>query len=216
MAGNKVNGIAVASIGVGALFVYSGIKGWSILAAVGDIITGKTPADNTNQYRLAANASGTPGTTSSDIANDALRYQGHAYSYGGAPGVNGTNPWDCSSFVNWVVGHDLKMSIPGFSNGSYNGSSHGPPTGVWGVWSGLMHISASDVAAGDLIVWTGHMGIAISNTEMISALDKQQGTLITPIAGYGNGPLMCYGRFTVSPGSGQANPNAFGQSVING
>jgi cell wall-associated NlpC family hydrolase len=126
------------------------------------------------------------------MADKALTYKGHAYAYGGAPGKNGTDPWDCSSMYNWVIGHDFNHAIPGASN--YDGSSHGPPTGSWGIWPGLQHIQSNEVQAGDLIVWVGHMGMAISNTQMISALNSNLGTLVTPIAGYGNGPLLCYGR----------------------
>jgi hypothetical protein len=38
------------------------------------------------------------------------------------------------------------------------------------------------------------MGIAISNTEMVSAQDPQDGTKRGPIDGGGDGPLMKYGR----------------------
>lgn len=192
-----INGVALTSVCAGSLLVWSGIKGWSILQTAGEIITGKVPTGTEVNTLTAANTGSTAGgsiTTSSGLANDALGYQGHKYVYGGAPGKNGQNGWDCSSFMNWVIGHDAGRAIPGYGAGKYDGSSHGPPTGSWGIWPGLQHISASDVQAGDLIVWTGHMGMAISNGMMISALDSKDGTITTPIQGYGNGPLMCYGR----------------------
>lgn len=193
-----VNGIAVASIASGSVLVWSGVKGWSVLATAVDIMTGKKPS-GTNTARLVSDQTSVSGQSgiafaSNAISDDGLKYQGHAYSFGGAPGKNGQNPWDCSSFVNWVIGHDLKGNIPGYGPGVYDGSVHGPPTMSWGVWPGLQHISKSEVQAGDLIVWTGHMGIAISNDHMVSALNSKLGTLVTPIAGNGNGPIMCYGR----------------------
>lgn len=192
-----LNGVAVTSVAAGSLLVWSGIKGWSLLRTIGEVVTGKAPTGSEVNVLTTPNSGGSSGSaiaTSSGIANDALKYVGHAYSYGGTPGTSGANSWDCSSFVNWVVGHDAGRAIPGYSAGQYNGSAHGPPTGSWGVWPGLSHIPASQLQAGDLIVWTGHMGIAISNTQMVSALNGTKGTLVTPIAGYGNGPLMCYGR----------------------
>ncbi len=191
-----INGIALSSVAAGSLLVWSGLKGWSLLQTFGEVITGKVPSGSDVNTLAAANSNiiGSSVATSSALANDFMQYQGHAYSYGGAPGKNGTNPWDCSSAINWVVGHDGKRAIPGYGPGQYDGSSHGPPTGSWGIWPGLQHISASQLQAGDLIVWTGHMGMAISNTQMISALDSRDKTKITPIAGYGNGPLLCYGR----------------------
>jgi hypothetical protein len=199
--------------------IWSSIKGWSILGTIGDIIAGKKPSqqfqypltnpnDPTLLLGLAGVASGNAGPLLggkgsgtaaipggiAGIASDALRYKGHAYRFGGAPGTNGSNPWDCSSFVNWVVGHDEKMAIPGYGPGKYNGSVHGPPTGSWAAWPGLKRISRSQVGPGDIIVWLDHMGIAISNTEMISAQNPANATRIGPIDGGGNGPLLKMGR----------------------
>lgn len=189
-----VNGIAVSAVAIGSVLVWSGIKGWNLTATVGQIITGKVPK-GTEEYTLtSADSSGGTIATSSGIANDAQKYVGHAYTYGGAPGKDGKSNWDCSSFANWVIGHDAGRAIPGYAAGKYDGSVHGPPTGSWGVWPGLAHIKQNELQAGDLIVWVGHMGFALSNTQMISALNSKEGTKVTPIAGYGNGPILCYGR----------------------
>jgi hypothetical protein len=197
----KLNGTAIAAIGAGSLFVWSGIKGWSVLGTIGDIVSGKQPNQSLIYPLIApgvttSNSSGGTigGATGSALANDALKYVGHAYLFGGAPGTNGQNPWDCSSFVNWVVGHDMGLAIPGIGAGNYNGSVHGPPTGSWGAWPGLHGISRSQVQAGDIIVWAFHMGIATSNTDMVSALDPADGTKVTVIDKSGNGPLLKYGR----------------------
>lgn len=164
---------------------------------MGEIITGKAPK-GTNVNVLTAPNSSTGGSsatgfTSSGIANDALQYQGHAYTYGGAPGKSGQNPWDCSSFVNWVVGHDSGRAIPGYGPGQYDGSVHGPPTGSWMAWPGMTHISASEAQAGDIAVGVTHMGIVIGPNQMISALNSRITTKITPIAGYIPGTII-YGR----------------------
>jgi hypothetical protein len=55
-------------------------------------------------------------------------------------------------------------------------------------------VSRENVQAGDIIVWVGHMGIAISNTHYMSALNPKTTTKVRPIDGGGNGPLMIYGR----------------------
>lgn len=192
-----INGPAVASVAIGSILVWSGIKGWNLTKTVGELITGSKPSGTeayvlTDPNATGGTSSGGAIATASGIANDAQKYIGHGYTYGGAPGKDGKSNWDCSSFCNWVVGHDAGRSIPGYPNGTYDGSVHGPPTGSWGVWNGLSHVSTPQ--AGDLVVWTGHMGIALGPNQMISALDSKDGTIITPIQGYGNGPLMCYGR----------------------
>lgn len=120
----------------------------------------------------------------SSIANDALRYNGAGYRYGGSP-ANGIGNWDCSSFVSWVLGHDLKMSIPMYPNGTYTGNAHGPTAQQYLVWSGAITVPYNSMSPGDLICWLTHIGIVTGNNQMISAYDTAQGTLVTGISGAG-------------------------------
>lgn len=192
----SLNGKGLAAVGVGALFVWSGVKGFSVLGSIRDIITGNPPATIDPALQLT-DSTGTSFVTQSSVtglAGLAETGAGHAYKYGGAPGKNAENPWDCSSFVNYMVGVRMGRAIPGYRAGTYDGSVHGPATTQWGVWPGLGHGDRASVQAGDIIVWVGHMGIAIDNTHMISALNPKEGTKVTPIDGYGNGPLLAYGR----------------------
>lgn len=189
---DKISGPALASLSAGAILIWSGIKGWSVLATVGDVISGKKPSQS-SIYPLSSGQDASGGSagnapTGSIVADTALQFQGHLYKYGGAPGTNGQNPWDCSSFVNYVVGRKLGMAIPGYGAGKYTGSVHGPPTGSWAIWPGLHHHSRNDISAGDIIIWPTHMGIAISSTEMVSATgpDGTPSTKKDPI--HGGGP----------------------------
>lgn len=208
------NGKAYTLVGVGVLFAWSGIKGWSILQTIQDIVQGHPPTQtnvhpivSTGPISTSGNSQTVPGATVTNnaVADDAQLYKGHIYKFGGAPGRDGKNPWDCSSFVNWVVGRDLGMPIPGYAAGKYDGSVHGPPTTSWGVWSGLSHIKRADVQAGDIIVWALHMGIAISNKQMISATgpDGTPSTVVGDIDSGGNGPILAYGRLTALTPLGQ-------------
>jgi cell wall-associated NlpC family hydrolase len=140
---------------------------------------------------------GQGGATGQAIAQAALKYKGHAYRFGGAPGTSGKNPWDCSSFVNWVIAHDMGLAIPPSTPPFDNGANHGPATGSWIVWSGCKTISRKSVAAGDIMVWQTHMGIAISNTQMISARDPAEGTGIDTITGDIPGELLVPRRLNV-------------------
>jgi peptidoglycan DL-endopeptidase CwlO len=175
--------------------LWSGLTGKSWSQILRLVISGQNPATaQTTQATVGApNLVGGTGSTSatgeaagqvigtafgSQIANDALQYTGHSYVYGGAPGPNGTNGWDCSSFVNWVLSHDMHMAIPG---GTWNPSTHGPTTLSYLAWSGAQTISRSGVEAGDLCNWQTHIGIAINNSQMISALNPSMGTEVTGI-----------------------------------
>jgi len=188
-----INGVALASVSIGSILLWSGLKGWNVTRTIGEIISGNAPKGTDENKLLAPNAASaaSAGFTNNQAANDGLQYQGHAYSYGGAPGKNGQNPWDCSSFVNWVFGHDMHKAIPGYGPGQYDGSVHGPPTGAWIAW--MVHIPQSQAQAGDLVVSATHMGIIIGPNQMVSALNSKLGTKITPIAGLFSGPVF-YGR----------------------
>lgn len=196
-----LNGRALAASGAGLLFIWSGIKGWSVLGTLGDLITGTKPNQPvTNALEIQpkdANAStpivGTVGGVA--LAAIAEAYEGHAYRFGGAPGTDGSKPWDCSSFMNYVVGVKAGLAIPGNAPGKYTGTTHGPPTGMWAAWSGMDTVNRSQVQAGDILLWLGHMGMATGHDTMISALNPRIGTKSQQIdSGVGRGPLVRIGR----------------------
>ncbi len=187
-----VSGLGAAYAASGFVLLWSGVKNTTLQATLTAFLKGQAPQANpTGAITVgladssAAASSSAPGTTPSAIANDALQYEGHAYLYGGAPGTSGKSPWDCSSFCNWVLGHDLGMTLPGDSSPGYSGTSHGPTTLSYLGWSGASTVSnsASAAQAGDLCVWQTHMGIAIGGGQMISALDESLGTKVTTIPG---------------------------------
>lgn len=184
-----INGPALGALGIGSLFLYSAIKGKSILASAQAIITGQSPQTVRQTNPIASNTPITDNTfgggniPAGGIAGIAQKYVGHPYLYGGAPGPNGQNPWDCSSFCNWVIGHDAGMAIPGYGPGKYNGSVHGPATLSWIVYGKGIGSDPAKAMPGDLCVWQTHMGIALGNGQMISALNPGLGTKITSITG---------------------------------
>lgn len=194
-----VNGRALAATFAGSVFIWSGIRGWSVMGTIGDLITGHKPTAHGPAVPLTVTTGsatdGPAGVAAGTLAGEAMKYRGHAYLFGGTPGEDGSRPWDCSSFVNWVASVRMGLPIPGYGPGKYRGTSHGPPTGMWGVWPGLRHVKRSEVQAGDIIVWVGHMGIATSSQTMVSALNSNVGTVESAIEGYGNGPVLCYGRY---------------------
>jgi cell wall-associated NlpC family hydrolase len=192
----SVNGKALAAVTLGGLLVWSGVKGFSVLGTLNDLILGNGP-QQTERYPLGDNGSGggaadvgnVPSTGQAPIASIALGYLGHAYRFGGAPGVNAQNPWDCSSMVNYVVGVKSGHAIPGYAPGAYHGTTHGPSTPQWAIWNGLTSLDRREVSSGDIIVWAGHMGIAVDNDRYVSALNPTSTTRVETIDGFGHTPV---------------------------
>jgi hypothetical protein len=180
-----VKGTALGAGAVGVIFLISGVNGWGIAATIKEIIQGKKPSGpNVNPITgtVTGGGPGGPGglgATPSAVANDAEQYEGDPYLWGGSSPAG----FDCSGLVNYVLGHDLRMAIPGYPNGSYKG--HGPVTTLYLVWNGAITIPASQAQTGDLACWISHIGIVTSPGNMISALDPQLGVAATPIKGYG-------------------------------
>jgi cell wall-associated NlpC family hydrolase len=194
MAVEGVSGMAVAATAAGGVLVWSGIRGHRVSDTLRSLVSGQQPSTGPADPALAISptftpgsgststgASGTPGATGSAIANDALRYQGAGYVWGGAP-AKGVGNWDCSSFCSKVLAIDLGMAIPGYAAGTYNGSAHGPTTLQYLIWGTGVKGGASAAQAGDLCVWQTHMGIATGGGNMISALNPRIGTKVTTIS----------------------------------
>lgn len=134
------------------------------------------------QTAAAGGTAGTAATTGvissgsgSSIAQTALRYQGAGYVWGGPADRPGD--WDCSSFVNYVLGHDLKMRLPGggtYGDAGYPPHAHGPTTLQYLLFGQPVNLGSEQ--PGDLVVSVEHMGIVIGGGQMISAQDPQLGT----------------------------------------
>lgn len=190
MAAGGVSAGGAASAAAGALLLWSGIKGVAVTQALRDILSGAPlPASGSITLTAGGGSGGTSGGGgggggASGAAADAMQYDGAGYVWGGAP-AQGKGHWDCSSFANWVYGHDLGLAIPGYAAGKYTGAAHGPTTLVWLAWSGLETVSHSglDASPGDLAIWPTHMGIVTGSDQMISAQDEALGTGTARITG---------------------------------
>src|SRR5271166_1316703 len=199
--------IAGGSIAVGVLLLWSAINNRKVLDTARNVVAGQKPIPGPpvipgGNVPFNTGGSYAGGTASvGGAAGDALQYDGTPYSWGGAPGTNpkvkGIGPHDCSSLANWVHGHDLDLPIPGYAPGTYDGSSHGPPTGVWLLWGGLGTVGHSGAVAqpGDVCVWQTHMGIALGGGQMISAQDPENGTQVSGIDGFIPGEVLFIRRY---------------------
>lgn len=125
-----------------------------------------------------------PGQIRSDLVASVMSAIGHPYAFGGVPGPSGADPWDCSSAMNWIVSYE-GLAIPGYGPGQYDGTVHGPSTIGWlDAQGGVVgSIDRSEVQGGDIMCWRTHMGMAISDTHMVSALNESATTEETIIDG---------------------------------
>ena len=190
MAGRGISVTAVALAGAGGVAVYAATKGVGLASGFRSLLSGQ-PLPQGEDLTLTSTPSTAAGSNSSVVAA-ASKYldSGTLYRWGGGS----PRGWDCSGFTNWVLCHDLGLDIPGYRGGTFDGSAHGPVTGQWAIWSGAVTIPRDQVDAGDLVVWPlFHMGIAVSNTEMINA-PGPNGTpapVLGHIDGAAGGPLVC-------------------------
>jgi cell wall-associated NlpC family hydrolase len=130
------------------------------------------------------------------IARIARRYIGAGYVYGGNASTVGV--WDCSSFVSYVL-HQAGLSLPGgkWGDPGFPPNSHGPVVMSYVQWAGATTVGMPQ--AGDLCCYAGegangHIGIAVSGTRMVSALNPADGTLETDIFPPGAGQPLIYRR----------------------
>lgn len=189
MAKGGINGLAVGAIAVGGLLTYSGIRGTGVSATLAGLIRGQNPAAVPQLNPIVGSVAPDPGAASgaesgtespetnptggakgAEIAADALTHVGAGYIFAGKP-AQGEGHWDCSSFVNKIVGMDHGLPIPGIAAGKYTGTSHGPTALMWQLWTGATTIGHTGAVAepGDLCCWQTHIGIAIGGGEMVSA-----------------------------------------------
>jgi cell wall-associated NlpC family hydrolase len=134
-----------------------------------------------------------------DIAGLALQWRGYGYVYGG----NASSPgdWDCSSFVSYVL-HQGGLSLPGgkWGDSFMPPNDHGPVVIDYAYWDGAITIANPN--RGALCCWAGsgpngHIGIAISGNQMVSALNPTDGVQVTGIVGIGpSGVPLIYRHVT--------------------
>lgn len=167
-----VSGIGLMVTAAGGVLVIAGIKDVPVLTVLrafagGYAPTGAGPRTTTVSFTGVADgapaaggtdapASGSApaaGGTGQAIAEAARKYIGIPYSWGGKNPAKGL---DCSGLVHQAILDATGVSCP---LSSYTQST----------WSGFTAVKRSEVAAGDVCWWFGHVVVAVSNTRCISA-----------------------------------------------
>ncbi len=128
--------------------------------------TQKKTVISSEKNNSASSSNGSTSNSSSislgqQIADYAMRFVGNPYVYGGTSLTNGA---DCSGFVQSVYKH-FGISLP----------RHSGDQGKTGkAVSGL-----SNAKAGDLIWYSGHIGIYIGNGKIVHASNKKNGIMVS-------------------------------------
>lgn len=201
--GPGISGLGVLVVAVGAYVMYASVRDVPLLDGARDLLAGKVPAPRAKSgdatwiktiadapasvpastlpgvgsaaADAAANAAAgsaggwvTGSAQGDQLVNAARRYLGRPYVWGGTFAGNGGG--DCSGLV--------QRSFKDV------GVSDCPRTsGQIAVWRKLRKVARTDVAAGDVLWWSGHVALATGNTQMIEALTFGVPVRITGIRG---------------------------------
>jgi cell wall-associated NlpC family hydrolase len=172
-----INGTAVGVFLGGGILAYSAVKNVGISAVLRNLVEGKDPARISGATMTtdvgAVNIGAGP---NAQIASDAMQYLGVMYKFGGG----NPNGWDCSGFVNYVLGHDLNFALPGGVR-NFTGNWHGPIAAQYYTWSGADTIPRGEAAPGDLACWLTHIGIVVDDQHMVNAYTTGRPTAVTGI-----------------------------------
>jgi cell wall-associated NlpC family hydrolase len=180
----QLSGVGLAITATGAYLVYAGVEDVAPLDGIRQLLSGKLPqgqpqkvtkvdyssasvSDAATSAGIAVGAA--TGQLNAQIAQAARQYadKGIMYKFGGSQNPN--VGFDCSGLVNWCLGHDLGLTLPGNSTPGFSGQDHGPVTQQYYVWSGATTVDPKAIQPGDLVCWTGHIGIASGAGKFVAA-----------------------------------------------
>lgn len=134
------------------------------------VTTSRTAATQTDQAAEATTTDAeapAQSASGSEIVDIAFRYVGTPYAWGGASPAG----FDCSGFT-WYVFQQLGIDIPRSSAAQRNAGTV---------------VSAADARPGDLVWWSGHVGIYTGNGNHIAARNPSKALQAGPISDVGRG-----------------------------
>jgi len=167
MADGGISGIGVGLMAAGGLVAWAGINNAGILESLRELAKGNVPPKHPNEPfqnvgiaeagATAAVAAATTGRAGAIVSQAQKHLHQHPYKYGGGHGqwnCSAGTAQDCSGFASCVL-HEL-----GLLNTPLN-------TTAFLAWNGATTVQWAQRGPGDLIIWSSHMGIAVSASEMI-------------------------------------------------
>lgn len=160
-----LSGVAVAGAAAGAFLVYAGIKDVDIVQGLRDLAAGKTPTGRPQKKTVDFSAAGSAvgnavgaavDASGGSLVAEARKHLGKPYVFGAV----GPDRFDCSGLVVYCLRKTYDPKTPRFVTQTF---------AAWARSRGWTKVARKDVQAGDVVWKSGHMGIAISNEQMIHA-----------------------------------------------
>jgi cell wall-associated NlpC family hydrolase len=159
-----ISGLAVAAGAAGGLLLYSGINDVPLIDAIREVAAGRTPTPRppkTTDVNWAERIIGGPATRDTAPGGTAAvtTFVAAAAAQIGKPykwGAEGPDSFDCSGLVVFCLNR-AGINVPRLV------------TWTFATWSGAHTVKASEAAAGDLVMYSGHMGIMSGPGQMIDA-----------------------------------------------
>lgn len=121
-----------------------------------------TKSSNTSKSDEKTTSSNSSENKGIQVVSYAKKYLGASYVYGG----DGPNSFDCSGFTQYVF-KKFGVSLPHSASAQ---QSYGKS------------VSKSNLKQGDLVFFTGHVGIYIGNNKFIHAANPSKGVVITSLS----------------------------------
>jgi cell wall-associated NlpC family hydrolase len=176
-----VSGLAAGVAAAGGILLWTGVANVSVADGLRDLLQGRPPGTTgtptgpaLHEIRTALD-SGAGAAIGGAVAEGARAGAEHLDPGAGGPalarfvsivraqlgkpyqwGAAGPDRFDCSGLISYALigaGLDTRRRV----------------TGEFLVWNGAVTIGRDRCALGDLVCWTGHMGMAISRDRMIHA-----------------------------------------------
>lgn len=121
----------------------------------GEVVSGVAVVGRAGKFAEGGTGTLTPAGSGGALVEEARRHIGAPYVWATA----GPTTFDCSGLVVYCL-RKIGQKPPRFTTYTF---------GSWAKSQGWTKVSADKIRGGDVIVRTGHMGIAVSASEMIHA-----------------------------------------------
>ncbi|HHZ13660.1 MAG TPA: LysM peptidoglycan-binding domain-containing protein [Clostridiales bacterium] len=124
----------------------------------------KTTSPSGSSSNTSSESSRSGSGSGSAVVAYAMKFKGYRYVFG----TSGPNTFDCSGFTKYVYGH-FGVNLPHSSKAQRSVGRA---------------VSRSNLQKGDILCFSGHVGIYIGNDQFIHASNKRDGVKISSLSGY--------------------------------